>query len=122
MEKQLEYFDVLANAQKQVLNNLLSTQEDMRTQWIDAIGKTRSAFTGIPGLTETAQSKEVMKHFNSWFSTVANSAQSATAEVKKTQENWISAYDKQAAFSRDVLKSFIAVATPAPVTAKLKAA
>ena len=110
MEKQLEYFDTLANTQKQVFNNLLSAQKDLRVQWIDAISKTHAAFTSIPGLPETPQTKEALNQFNTWFSTVASNSQSATEEALKTQESWISAYEKQLAISRDVLKSFIAIA------------
>jgi hypothetical protein len=118
MDKQLEYFDVLANTQKQVFNNLLSAQKDLRVQWIDAISKTHAAFTSIPGLPETPQTKEAMNQFNTWFSTVANNSQSATEEALKTQENWISAYEKQLEISRDVLKNFIEVANPPKAKSK----
>jgi hypothetical protein len=53
-----------------------------------------------------------LNQFNNWFSTVATSSQTATEEALKAQENWISAYDKQLAVSRDVLKNFIDVANP----------
>lgn len=113
MDKQLEYFDVLTNTQKQVFNNLLNAQKDLRAQWIDAIGKTQAAFTTIPGLPETPQTKEALNQFNTWFSTVASNSQSATEEALKVQENCISAYEKQLAISREVLKSFIDIANPA---------
>lgn len=112
MNKQLEYFDVLANTQKQAFNNLLDAQKNMRAQWQDAISKSNAAFTNIPGLPENAQTKEALNQFNNWFSTVATSSQTATEEALKAQENWISAYDKQLAVSRDVLKNFIEVANP----------
>ncbi len=118
MEKQLEYFDVLTNTQKQVFNNLLSAQKDLRVQWMDAIGKTHAAFTSIPGLPETPQTKEALNQFNTWFSTVVSTSQSATEEALKTQENWISAYEKQLAISRDVLKNIIDIANPAKAQAK----
>ncbi len=113
MDKQLEYFDVLTNTQKQVFNNLLNAQKDLRVQWMDAIGKTQAAFTTIPGLPETPQTKEALNQFNTWFSTVASNSQSATEEALKVQENCISAYEKQLAISREVLKSFIDIANPA---------
>jgi hypothetical protein len=118
MEKQLEYFDVLTNTQKQIFNNLLSAQKDLRVQWMDAIGKTHAAFTSIPGLPETPQTKEALNQFNTWFSTVVSNSQSATEEALKTQENWISAYEKQLAISRDVLKNIIDIANPAKAKAK----
>ena len=57
-------------------------------------------------------------------------SQSATEEALKIQGNWISAYEKQLAISREVLKSFIDIASPAkalievasPTKAKSKAA
>jgi hypothetical protein len=119
MEKQLEYFDVLTNTQKQVFNNLLNAQKDLRIQWMEAIGKTHAAFTTtIPGLPETPQTKEALNQFNTWFSTVASNSQSATEEALKVQENCISAYEKQLAISREVLKSFIDIANPAKAKAK----
>ena len=118
MDKQLEYFDVLTNTQKQVFNNLLNAQKDLRVQWMEAIGKTQAAFTTIPGLPETPQTKEALNQFNAWFSTVASNSQSATEEALKVQENCISAYEKQLAISREVLKSFIDIANPAKAKAK----
>lgn len=117
MEKQLEYFDVLANSQKQVFNNLLSAQKDMRVQWMDAISKTHAAFTSIPGLPETPQTKEALNQFNSWFSTVVNNSQSASEEALKAQESWIAAYEKQLAVSRDLLKNLVKTANTATAKA-----
>ena len=112
MEKHLEYFDVLANAQKQVFSNLLSVQKDLRTQWIDIVSKSYASLTSIPGVPETAQTKEALAHFNTWFGTLANSSKTATEEALKTQESWISAYEKQVLVSRGVLKNIIDLATP----------
>jgi hypothetical protein len=58
---------------------------------------------------------------------VANGSKSATEEVLKTQESWISAYEKQVLVSRGVLKNIIDLATPVEVStpaikAKAKAA
>jgi hypothetical protein len=128
MEKQLEVFDVVTNAQKQVYNNVLSTQKDLRVQWIEGFGKVHAAFATLPGLPETNQTKEALNVFNTWFSSVANSSQSATEEALKIQANWISAYEKQLAISRDVLKNFISIVSPvvteavSTVKAKTKAA
>jgi hypothetical protein len=110
MENQLKYFDLLANTQKQVFDNLLSAQKDLRVQWIGAISKTHAAFTSIPGLPETPQTKEALNQFNTWFSSVASNSQTATEEALKTQESWISAYEKQLTISRDLLKGLIEVA------------
>jgi len=110
MENQLKYFDALANTQKQVIDNLLSAQKDLRVQWTDAISKTHAAFTSIPGLPETPQTNEALNQFNTWFSSVANNSQTATEEALKTQESWISAYEKQLTVSRDLLKGLIEVA------------
>jgi hypothetical protein len=120
MENQLEYFDVVTNAQKQVFNNLLSAQKDLRAQWLDAVGQSYTAFTSIPGLPETPQTKEALNQFNTWFGTVANSSKSVTEEALNAQESWISAYEKQVAISRGVLKNIIDVANP--IIAKAKAA
>ena len=109
MEKQLEIFDVVVNTQKQVFNNLISAQQDLRVQWIDGISKTHAAITSIPGLPENAPTKEALSQFNTWMGNVANQSQSATEEALKAQETFISTYEKQLDVSRDLLKSFIAL-------------
>jgi len=119
MENQLAYFDALANAQKQILNNTLELQTEIRTQWIDVVSKSYAAFTSIPGIPENAVTKEALTQFNNWFGTVANASKSATAEVLKAQENAITAYDKQVAINRDALKNVIDVVNPILAKAKL---
>jgi hypothetical protein len=118
MEKQLAYFDVLANAQKQVLTNTLELQTEIRAQWIDVASKSFAAFSSIPGVPENAVTKEAQTQLNNWFGTVANASKSATAEVLKAQENLIGAYDKQVAINRDALKNVIDVVNPILAKAK----
>ena len=110
MKKQLEYFDDLANTQRQVISNLLNAQKELSVQWKAAINKSRDAFTSIPGLPETPQTKVALNQFNTWFSTVTSNSQSATDEALKIQEYWINTYEKQLEISRGVLKSFIDIA------------
>ena len=111
MSKQLEIFDAAANTLKQVFNNLLSAQQDLSVQWIGGISKTHAAITSIPGLPENAQTKEALSQFNIWMGNVTNQSQNATEEALKAQESCISAYDKQVAASRDILKNFIALSS-----------
>ncbi len=113
MSKQLEIFDAAANTLKQVFNNLLSAQQDLSVQWIGGISKTHAAITSIPGLPENAQTKEALSQFNTWVGNVTSQSQNASNEVLKVQENWISAYDKQVAVSRDFLKNLIALSSAA---------
>jgi hypothetical protein len=107
MINQLDIFDAVVNSQKQIFNNLISAQQDLRVQWIDGISKTHAAITSIPGLPENAQTKEALSQFNTWMGNVANQSQSVTEEALKAQETFISTYEKQLAVSRDLLKSFI---------------
>jgi hypothetical protein len=118
MEEQLAYFDVLANAQKQVLNNLLAAQSQLHTQWIDAVAKSYTAVASVPGVPENAVTKEALNQFNNWFATVSNASKSATDEVLKTQANLIATYDKQVAINRDALKNFTDVVSPILAKAK----
>lgn len=113
MEKQLEYFDVVANNQKQVLNNMVSVQNDLRNQWLDSLGKVQDAVTKLPGLPDTSQAKEAKNYFTTWFDNMLNSTQAFSEEVLKTQENWINAYEKQVAINREVFKNFIDVTNKA---------
>jgi len=112
MDKQLEIFDAVANTQKQAFNDLLSAQY-LRVQWIDGISKTHAAITSIPGLPENVQTKQALNQFNSWMNNIACQSQSATEEILKVQESWISTYEKQLAVSRDILTNFIAFSSTA---------
>ena len=117
MEKQLEYFDVLANTQKQVLGNLVTAQKDLRAQWLDSMSKVHSTVTSIPGISETAQSKEALNQFNTWFSTVISSTKTFSDEALKMQENLNTAFEKQIDLSREVVKSFSKLAETATANA-----
>ena len=110
MEKQLEYFDAVANTQKQALSNIVGVQNDLRTQWLDSLGKVRDAVTSMPGLTATPQT---LNHFNSWFGNVLSATHTACAEAKKTQENWVGAFEKQVEINREAFKTFIDIANTA---------
>jgi hypothetical protein len=124
MEKQIEYFDAIVNTQKQVLNSLLGVQKDLRVQLVEGFGKVHAGFN-IPGMPEAV--RPVQNQINTWFSTMAVNTQAATEEALKIQGNWISAYEKQVAISRDILKSLIAfpvkglVELASPVKTKAKA-
>ena len=122
MEKQLEYFEVLANTQKQVLGNLVAAQKDLRTQWLDSMSKVHSTVTSIPGIPETPQSKEALNQFNTWFSTMVSSTTTFSDEALKMQENLNAAFEKQIDISREVVKSFSDLAKTATTAAKAKTA
>lgn len=107
MEKQLEYFDVLANSQKQVLNNLIAVQKDATSQLMDALDKTQTALTTLPGMPETPQAKEAVHQFSTWFDTAAGNAKLAFEAAANAQKLWINAYEKQLSVGRGVLKSAI---------------
>ena len=120
MENQLEYFDVLANTQKQVLGNLVTAQKDLRAQWLDSMSKVHSTVTsipGIPGLSDTPQSKEALNQFNTWFNTMVTSTKTFSDEALKMQENLNTAFEKQIDLSREVVKSFSELAKTASAAA-----
>jgi len=121
MDMQIEYFDLLANTQKQALNNLVAAQKDLRNQMLDGISKMQSSLTSIPaipGIAETPQSKEVLNQFNTWFDTMNASTKAFSDQALKTQENWNSAFEKQLDISREVVKSFSGMAKTATSAVK----
>lgn len=122
MEKQLEYFDILANSQKQVLNNLVSAQKDLRTQWLDGINKVHSNITNLPGIPDTAQTKEALNQYNAWFNHALTTAKTLSDEALKVQENLNSAFGKQLDINREVVKSFSEYAKTAAEATVKKAA
>jgi hypothetical protein len=109
MEKQLEYFDLLANAQKQAINSYVSLQNDLTSQWLDALGKTPEKLASLPGVPDTPQAKEAMNQFNTWFSTATSNTKAVVDAVANAQTLLINAYEKQVAVGRNTLKSAIEV-------------
>lgn len=122
MEKQLEYFDILANSQKQVLNNLVTAQKDLRTQWLNGINKVHSSVTNLPGIPDTPQTKEAVNQYNAWFNHALATAQTLSDEALKVQENLNSAFGKQLDINREVVKSFSEYAKNAAEATVKKAA
>lgn len=122
MEKQLEYFDILANSQKQVLNNLVTAQKDLRTQWLNGVNKVHSNITSLPGIPDTPQAKDALNQYNAWFNHALATAQTLSDEALKVQENLNSAFAKQLDISREVVKSFSEYANNATAAAVKKAA
>ncbi len=112
MKSQLDYFDILVNAQKQVIGNIVTAQKDLHAQITDVTGKAYASFAVLPGLSEFPVAKEALSQFNSWFNTAANNV-----EAFKIQENLISTYEKQLASSRAVLKNIIDFSAKAKATA-----
>jgi hypothetical protein len=122
MEKHLEYFDILANSQKQVLNNLVVAQKDLRAQWFDGLNKVHSSVTNLPGIPDTPQTKEALNQYNTWFNHVFATTKTLSEEALKVQENLNSAFAKQLDISREVVKSFSEYANNATAAAVKKAA
>ncbi len=117
MEKQLEYFDVVANSQKQVLANLASVQKDATAQLLDALNKTQTALTSMPVIPDTPQAKEAVTQFSAWFDTAASNAKLAFEAAANAQKLWIGAYEKQLSVGRGVLKNAIEMSSPVTKTA-----
>jgi hypothetical protein len=109
MKNQLEFFDVLANAQKQAINNYVALQNDMTAQWLEVFGKTPEKLASLPGVPDTPQAKEALNQFNTWFNTAATNAKVVVDAVAKAQTLMINAYEKQVAVGRSTLANAIEV-------------
>jgi hypothetical protein len=112
METQLDYFDTLANTQKQAMENLLSAQKQVRAQWLDTLQKMQESITALPGTPDIPQAKEAINLFNNWFSTMLNASKAIGDEALKLQETWNGALDTQVAISREVISNLSEISKP----------
>jgi hypothetical protein len=112
MQTQLDYFDAVANTQKQAMDNLLSAQKQLRVQWLDSMQKMQGSLTSLPGTPDIPQVKEAVNLFNNWFSTMLNASKAIGDEALSLQESWNAALEKQVAINREVISSLSDIAKP----------
>ncbi len=113
METQLDYFDAVANTQKLVLGNLLTTQKNLSTQWLDNLQKLQQSVSGLPDTPAIPQAKEAVNLFNNWFSTILNASKAIGDEALKLQETWNESLEKQVAINREVISNLSEITKPA---------
>ena len=113
METQLDYFDAAANTQKQAMDNLLASQKQLRTQWLDSMQKLQESVTSLPGTPDIPQAKEAVNLFNNWFSTMLTASKAIGDEALKLQESWNAALEKQVAINREVISNLTEITKPA---------
>lgn len=106
MEKGIEFFDAWAKTQKDFLEVSLKSQEAFRSQWLDAMKKTQESFLDTANSFDNPQSKEALKFFNTWFSTVINSSELLNNEVLKIQRAWEKTLESQLEQSKELVKGF----------------
>lgn len=113
METQLDYFDAVANTQKQAMDNLLAAQKQLNAQWLDTMQKMQESVTSLPGTPDIPQAKEAVNLFNNWFSTMLNASKAIGDEAIKLQASWNGALEKQVAINREVISNLTEIAKPA---------
>lgn len=111
MDAQLEYFDNLAQTQKQAMENLLNAQKQLRAQWLDSMQKVQDSLASLPG-QENPQAKQVTNLLNTWFATMLNASKAIGEEALKVQETLNGSLEKQVAISREVVSSLSQLAKP----------
>ena len=96
----LNYFDMAADAQKQVISGIVSAQKDLSSQVIEASGKAVASVT--PYLAANKFAKDALEQINVAFVGAINNK-----DALKVQDDILAAYDKQVIVNRTFLKNAV---------------
>ena len=96
----LNYFDLAADAQKQVISGIVSAQKDFSAKIIEASGKAVASVA--PYLTANTFAKDALEQINAAFVGAVNNK-----DALKVQADILVAYDKQVIVNRTFLKNAV---------------
>ena len=96
----LNYFDMAADAQKQVISGIVSAQKDFSAKIIEASGTAVASAT--PYLAGNTFAKNALEQINVAFVGAINNK-----DALKVQDDILAAYDKQVIVNRTFLKNAV---------------
>ncbi len=96
----LNYFDSAVAAQKKVVSDLISAQNELRVQLIEASSK--AVASAAPYLTDNSVAKETLDKLNTAFAGAVSNK-----EAMKLQEEILAAFDNQVTLNRTLLKNAV---------------
>ncbi|MEK9771736.1 MAG: hypothetical protein VW238_05015 [Nitrosomonadales bacterium] len=102
----VNFYDAWTEAQKTFTKNLVNTQKDIRTQWLNAVVEMQETMNSFPGVKDNAQAKDAVKLYNTWFDNAVDTTKAMGEEVSKVQTALQAALEKQYALGRQVVTNF----------------
>ena len=103
MDKAMEIVDSWIKNQKDFMDNCVKSQKEATEKWAEATKKMQASLMSLGGSQE-GPVKEVMGLYNSWLTTMVNSAKTFTDESGKIQATWKSTVEKQMEMTREMMQ------------------
>lgn len=102
MDKALELVDSWMKNQKDFMDGWVKSQKEAAEKWAEATKKMQASLTSLGGSQE-GPAKEVMALYNSWLTTMVDSAKTFADESGKIQTTWKGTVEKQMEMTREMV-------------------
>ena len=102
MDKAMELVDSWMKSQKDFMDKWVKSQKEAADKWTEATKKMQASLMNLGGSQE-GPAKEVMGLYNSWLTTMVNSAKTFTDESGKIQATWKTTVEKQMEMTREMV-------------------
>ena len=102
MDKAMELVDSWIKNQKDFMDSCVKSQKEATEKWAEATKKMQASMMSLGGSQE-GPAKEVMGLYNSWLTTMVNSAKSFADESGKIQATWKDTVEKQMEMTREMV-------------------
>jgi hypothetical protein len=84
------------------MDEWMKTQKEATEKWVEATKKMQASMMSLGGSQE-GPVKEMMGLYNSWLTTMVNSAKTFSDESGKIQATWKSTVEKQMEMTREMV-------------------
>jgi len=105
MDKAMELVDSWMKNQKDFMDGWVKSQKDASEKWIEATKKMQESLLNLGG-SQQGPAKEMLAVYNSWLTTMVNSAKTFTDESGKIQATWKGTVEKQMEMTREMVGKF----------------
>jgi hypothetical protein len=102
MDKAMELVDAWMKNQKDFMDGWVKSQKEATEKWAEATKKMQASLMSLGGAQE-GPAKEMLGLYNSWLTTMVNSAKTFTDESGKIQATWKSTVEKQMEMTREMV-------------------
>jgi hypothetical protein len=102
MDKAMELVDAWMKNQKDFMDSWVKSQKEATEKWAEATKKMQASLMSLGG-AQQGPAKEVLGLYNSWLTTMVNSAKTFTDESGKIQATWKSTVEKQMEMTREMV-------------------
>ena len=102
MDKAMELVDSWMKNQKEFMDGWVKSQKEAAEKWAEATQKMQASLLSLGGPQE-GPVKEMMGLYNSWLTTMVNSAKTFADESAKIQATWKGTVEKQMEMTREMV-------------------